>query len=52
MKFLIDAQLPRRTNISNDALNVLISPLLGDIVREFQTANFIELSRDGLVVRG
>lgn len=39
-------------NIANDELRDLIMPLLGDMLREFQTCRFIELSRTGLVVRG
>jgi len=39
-------------NITNDDLEALILPLLNDIVREFQSANFIELNRAGLIVRG
>ncbi|MCY2995256.1 MAG: DUF5615 family PIN-like protein [Planctomycetota bacterium] len=39
-------------NISNRDLEVLLVPLIPDIVREFQTHSFLELSREGIVVRG
>jgi predicted nuclease of predicted toxin-antitoxin system len=38
-------------NISNDQLQTLIVPLIPEIVREFQTCNFIELARTGLILR-
>jgi predicted nuclease of predicted toxin-antitoxin system len=39
-------------NISNRQLEALVVPLIGDIIREFQTHAFLELDRSGLVVRG
>ena len=39
-------------NITNQALEELVVPLIRDIVREFQTHSFLELGLDGLVVRG
>ena len=39
-------------NISNDELRALLSPLIPDLVREFQSCRFIELTRMGLIVRG
>jgi predicted nuclease of predicted toxin-antitoxin system len=39
-------------NISNRDLEQLITPLIPDIIREFQTNSFLELDRSGLTVRG
>jgi len=39
-------------NISNRDLEVLMVPLLSDVLREFQTHNFLELGTAGIVVRG
>lgn len=39
-------------NISNSALEALITPLVADLVREFATQSFLELSPAGLSVRG
>jgi predicted nuclease of predicted toxin-antitoxin system len=39
-------------NISNRDLETLVTPLIADIVREFQTHSFLELGRSGIVVRG
>src|SRR5258708_4986533 len=39
-------------NISNDELKTLLVPLIPDMVREFQSCRFIELTRSGLIVRG
>ncbi len=39
-------------NISNRELEALFVPLIPDIVREFDSHTFLELGRDGLVVRG
>jgi predicted nuclease of predicted toxin-antitoxin system len=39
-------------NIRNRDLEVLMTPLIPDIVREFQTHSFVELGRAGIVVRG
>jgi predicted nuclease of predicted toxin-antitoxin system len=39
-------------NIRNRDLECLIVPLIPDIVRELQTATFLELGQTGLVVRG
>jgi predicted nuclease of predicted toxin-antitoxin system len=39
-------------NISNRELEALVVPLIPDIVREFQTNVFLELSRTGIIVRG
>jgi predicted nuclease of predicted toxin-antitoxin system len=39
-------------NISNDELNALMAPLIPDILREFRTGRFVELTRAGLIVRG
>jgi predicted nuclease of predicted toxin-antitoxin system len=39
-------------NIRNRDLEVLIMPLIPDIIREFQIQSFLELDRSGLVVRG
>jgi predicted nuclease of predicted toxin-antitoxin system len=39
-------------NISNRALERLITPLLPDIIREFQTHSFLEFGRTGLFIRG
>jgi predicted nuclease of predicted toxin-antitoxin system len=39
-------------NISNNALEALMVPLIPDIVREFASHSFLELGPSGLVVRG
>jgi predicted nuclease of predicted toxin-antitoxin system len=39
-------------NIRNRDLEALMTPLIPDIIREFQTQSFLELDRSGLVVRG
>jgi predicted nuclease of predicted toxin-antitoxin system len=39
-------------NISNRDLEALATPLIPDIIREFQTHLFLELGRTGLVIRG
>ncbi len=39
-------------NISNRALEQLVEPLIQDLVREFQTHSFLELGREGIIVRG
>jgi predicted nuclease of predicted toxin-antitoxin system len=39
-------------NITNRDLEVLVVPLIPDIVREFQTHLFLELGRAGIVIRG
>jgi predicted nuclease of predicted toxin-antitoxin system len=39
-------------NISNRDLESLMTPLIPDIIREFQTHSFLELGRAGLVIRG
>ncbi len=39
-------------NINNRELEMLLTPLIPDIVREFQTCSFLELGRAGIVVRG
>lgn len=39
-------------NITNRALEALLVPLLGDIVREFSSHSFLELDAAGLTVRG
>lgn len=39
-------------NISNRELEALLVPLLPDIIREFQANSFLEVGRDGLVIRG
>ena len=39
-------------NISNRDLEALLVPLIPDIVREFGPQSFLELGRDGIVVRG
>ena len=50
--------LPRRLllvstgNISNTALEQLLTPLIPDIAREFQVNSFMEVGRAGLIVRG
>ena len=38
-------------NIGNRDLKAIIVPLIPDIVREFEFNSFVELSRDGIVVR-
>ncbi len=39
-------------NITNDELAALLTPLISQIVFEFRSCRFIELSRAGLIVRG
>jgi predicted nuclease of predicted toxin-antitoxin system len=39
-------------NISNRNLEVLLIPLIPDIVREFRQASFLELGPGGITVRG
>jgi predicted nuclease of predicted toxin-antitoxin system len=39
-------------NISNRELELLVVPLIPDLVREFQTQSFLELGREGIVIRG
>lgn len=39
-------------NISNRALEMLVVPLIPDIVREFQANSFLELGQAGITVRG
>jgi predicted nuclease of predicted toxin-antitoxin system len=39
-------------NISNQELELLMVPLIPDIMREFQSCRFIELTRTGLILRG
>jgi predicted nuclease of predicted toxin-antitoxin system len=39
-------------NISNRDIESLLAPLIPDIVREFGPHSFLELGRDGIVVRG
>jgi predicted nuclease of predicted toxin-antitoxin system len=39
-------------NISNRELEKLVTPLIPDLVREFQTHSFLELGRTGIIVRG
>ena len=39
-------------NISNRELEVLMVPLLPDIIREFQFHSFLEIGRAGLIARG
>jgi predicted nuclease of predicted toxin-antitoxin system len=39
-------------NISNQALEALIVPLLPDIIREFQSNLFLELGPAGITIRG
>jgi predicted nuclease of predicted toxin-antitoxin system len=38
-------------NISNRDLEKLITPLIPDLVREFQTHTFLELDRTGIIIR-
>lgn len=38
-------------NISNRELETLLVPLIPDLVREFGTHSFVELSHSGLVIR-
>jgi predicted nuclease of predicted toxin-antitoxin system len=38
-------------NISNQALEALLVPLIPDVLREFGASTFLELGRAGLVVR-
>jgi predicted nuclease of predicted toxin-antitoxin system len=39
-------------NISNRDLETLVTPLIPDMIREFQAHSFIELGRTGIVIRG
>lgn len=39
-------------NISNRDLEALLTPLIPDFVREFQSQSFLELGRSGIVIRG
>ena len=39
-------------NISNDELHAVMTPLIPELVREFQSCRFIELARNGLILRG
>lgn len=39
-------------NISNDELHAMMSPLIPDLLREFQSCSFIELARTGSILRG
>lgn len=39
-------------NISNRELEALVVPLIPTMIREFQSSNFLELDRMGLVIRG
>jgi predicted nuclease of predicted toxin-antitoxin system len=39
-------------NITNRDLEVLVVPLIPDIIREFQTHSFLELGPLGIIVRG
>jgi predicted nuclease of predicted toxin-antitoxin system len=39
-------------NISNRALEALVTPLVPDIVREFGLNSFLELGRTGIIIRG
>src|SRR5271157_4671563 len=39
-------------DISNRDLEALVVPLIPDIVREFASHSFLELSRAGVVIRG
>lgn len=39
-------------NISNRDLEALVTPLIPDIIREFQVHTFLELGLSGIVVRG
>jgi predicted nuclease of predicted toxin-antitoxin system len=39
-------------NISNRELETLMTPLIPDTIREFQTHSFLELGQAGIVVRG
>jgi predicted nuclease of predicted toxin-antitoxin system len=65
MRFLVDAQLPRRLahrlrDRGHDALHTLdtgaferlLFASLADIVTTFATASFVELTRTSLVVHG
>ena len=38
-------------NITNRALETLMTPLLPDIIREFASHSFLELGRTGIIVR-
>ena len=58
----VDAHLLRRRpaklllistgNITNRELEVLVVPLIPDIIREFSTNSFIEVGRGGIALRG
>ncbi len=39
-------------NISNDELQVLMTPLIPELLREFRSCRFIELTRTRLILRG
>jgi predicted nuclease of predicted toxin-antitoxin system len=39
-------------NITNAGLESLMAPLVSQVLREFESNAFIELSRSGLIVRG
>jgi predicted nuclease of predicted toxin-antitoxin system len=39
-------------NISNRDLEAVMTPLIPDIIREFQTHSFLELGRGGIIIRG
>lgn len=39
-------------NISNRDLEAMMVPLIPDIIREFQSHDFLELGRTGILVRG
>jgi predicted nuclease of predicted toxin-antitoxin system len=39
-------------NITNRELEQLLVPLIPDLIREFQSNAFVELSRSGLAIRG
>lgn len=39
-------------NITNRELEQLVVPLIPNLIREFQTNSFIELSRSGITIRG
>ncbi len=39
-------------NIRNSELEIRMVPLIADIVREFQSNNFLELGNAGIVIRG
>ena len=39
-------------NISNRDLEALMVPLIPDVIREFQSYDFLELGRAGILIRG